>query len=72
MPYNKKALLALPDKEKMALAEELWDSLDESIPSVTDEEIAFAEERLKMHEANPEDGLTWGEFRDKIRQQHGF
>ncbi|HRO45308.1 addiction module protein [Agriterribacter sp.] len=72
MPYNKKELLALPDKEKMALAEELWDSLDESIPPITDEEIAFAEERLKMHEANPEDGLTWEEFRDKIRQRHGF
>ena len=72
MPYNKKELLALPDKEKMALAEELWDSLDESIPPITDEEIAIAEERLKMHEANPEDGLTWEEFRDKIRQRHGF
>lgn len=72
MPYNKKELLALPDKEKMTLAEELWDSLDESTPSITDEEIAFAEERLKMHEANPEDGLTWEEFRDKIRQRHGF
>ena len=72
MPYNKKELLALPDKEKMALAGELWDSLDESAPPITDEEIAFAEERLKMHEANPEDGLTWEEFRDKIRQRHGF
>ena len=72
MPYNKKELLALPDKEKMTLAGELWDSLDESAPPITDEEIAFAEERLKMHEANPEDGLTWEEFRDKIRQRHGF
>lgn len=72
MLYNKKELLALPDKEKMALAEELWDRLDEAIPPITNEEIAFAEERLKMHEVNPEEGLTWGEFSNKIGQQHGF
>lgn len=72
MAYNKKELLALSDKEKLELAEELWDSVEEKMLPISKEEIAFAEERLKMHNANPSEGLTWEEFRKSIKGQHGF
>ena len=53
MAYSKQELLNLPVQEKQGLAEELWNSIDEGLLPVIDEEIAFVNERLKMHEANP-------------------
>jgi len=72
MAYDKKELLALPDQEKLALAEELWGSVEEKIIAITDNEIAFAEERLKMHEANPHEGMSWDEAREKLKAKYGF
>ena len=63
MSYNKKELLSLPAEEKIALAEELWSSVEEELMPVTDEEVAFAEERLKMHEANPEERMSVEELK---------
>ena len=48
MDYNKEALLALPDEEKIALAQELWGSIEDEHLPVTAEEVIFAEERLKL------------------------
>ena len=53
MSYNKKELMSLSADEKLELAEELWSSVEESLMPITNEELAFAEERLKLHEANP-------------------
>jgi putative addiction module component (TIGR02574 family) len=53
MPVNKEELLALSATEKTALAEALWGSVENELLPITDEEVAFTEERLKMHEANP-------------------
>lgn len=62
MPFNKEELLSLPAEEKIALAEELWSSVEEERLPVTDEEIAFAEERLKLHNENPTEGMSVEEF----------
>ncbi len=73
MPYNKKELLSLPANEKVALAGELWNSVeDEELMPVTDEEVAFAEERLKMHEANPNEGMSIEEFKKYFAERYGF
>ena len=72
MAYDKKELLALPDEEKLALAEELWGSVEEKMIPVTEDEISFAEERLKMHEANPQEGMSWDEAREKLKAKYGF
>ena len=72
MAYNKTELLALPDEEKLALAEELWGSVEEKLTPITADDIAFAEERLRMHEANPHDGMDWEEARQKIKAKYGF
>jgi putative addiction module component (TIGR02574 family) len=63
MSYNKKELLSLPSEEKIELAEELWSSVEEELMPITDEEIAFAEERLRLHEANPKEGMGLEELK---------
>ena len=72
MPYNKKELLALPPEEKIELAEELWSSVEEELLPVTDEEIAFAEERLKTHQANPDEGMSMEELKKYFAEKYGF
>ena len=72
MAYDKKELLALSAPEKLALAEELWGSVEEALLPVTTEEIAFAEERLKMHESNPAEGASLDELKKYFAQKYGF
>jgi len=72
MSYNKKELLSLPVDEKVALAEELWSSVEEELMPVTDEELAFAEERLRMHEANPNEGMSLEELKKYFARKYGF
>lgn len=70
MEYNTKDLLTLPAKEKIALAEALWSSVEEDV-SPTNEEIAFAEERLALHNATKE-GFTIEDLKKYIHAKHGF
>ena len=72
MAYNKEDLLKLPVQEKQELAEALWNSIDDNLLPVTEEEIAFAEERYQLHLKNPEDGFTWDELREKVKSKYGF
>ncbi len=72
MPYNKEELLALSPEEKIALAEELWGSLENELLPITDEDISFAEERLKMHEANPTEGVSLEELKNHFSKKYGF
>lgn len=72
MPVNKEELLDLSATEKIALAEELWGSVENELLPITDEEVAFAEERLKMHEANPNEGVSLEEFKNSFAKKYGF
>jgi putative addiction module component (TIGR02574 family) len=72
MAYNKEELLKLPVSEKQELAEALWNSIDDELLPVTEDEILFAEERYKQHLKNPDDGFTWEEFREKVKKKYGF
>ena len=72
MRYKKEDLLKLPIPEKQALAEALWNSIDDELLPVTKEEIAFANERMKMHLDNPGEAMTWEELRKKIENNYGF
>ena len=72
MRYSKEELLSLPAEEKIALAEELWGSVeDENLP-ITDEEIVFAEERLKLHRENPSEGMSINDFKKQFSDKHGL
>ena len=72
MSYNKEELLALPAEEKITLAEELWGSVENELLPITDEDIAFAEERLKMHKANPTEGIDFEQFKSHFSRNYGF
>ena len=72
MPFDKKELFSLPANKKIALAEELWSSVEEELLPITDDEIVFAEERLKMHEANPQEGMSLDELKKYFEQKYGF
>ncbi len=39
---------------------------------ITNEELAFAEERLKSHEANPDEGKSIEEFKKYFAEKYGF
>lgn len=72
MAYNKEELLNLPVNKKQELAEALWNSIDDELLPVTEDEITFAMDRLKMHEANKAEGMSRSEFKSKIQQKYGF
>ena len=72
MPVNKEELLALSATEKIALVEELWGSVENELLPITDEEVAFAEERLKMHEANPNERVSLKEFKNHFAKKYSF
>ena len=71
MAYEKKVpYLSTP--EKLALAEELWGKVEEVLLPVTNEEIAFAEERLKIYESNPSEGASRYELKKYFARKYGF
>ena len=72
MPYNKEELFKLPIEDKLELVEDLWDRIDDELLPVTEEEIRFAKERLDLHKKNPSEGLSWPEFKKKIKEKYGF
>ena len=72
MPYNKEELLKLSVEERIKLAEELWESVDEEQLPATDVEISIAEERYEAYFKNPKEGMSWAEFRKKINDKYGF
>lgn len=69
MAYNKEELMNLPVEEKLQLVEALWDRIDDDLLPVTQEEIAFAEDRLQLHNQNPGEGMSWEELKQKIQER---
>ncbi|MBC7720794.1 MAG: addiction module protein [Pedobacter sp.] len=71
MSYNTSELLSLPTKDKISLAEALWSSVEEEVQP-TAEEIEFAEERLQLHNATLNDGLSVEAFKNYFKDKYGF
>jgi putative addiction module component (TIGR02574 family) len=72
MPYNKQELLSLPPEERAILAEELWSSLEDEAMKVSEDEIAFAEERLKLHNQNPDERLSLEDLKSFLKTNMAF
>lgn len=72
MPYNKEELLNLPVSEKYELVLELWESIDDDLLAVTEEEVKFAKKRLQLHRQNPSAGISREELKKKISKKYGF
>ena len=51
--------------EQLELVEALWDDIAErgAVPPATDAQLAELDLRLKDHEANPDDSISWSEVK---------
>lgn len=61
-------LKKLSNPEKLLLINELWDSLslqEDALP-VPESHKKILDERLRDHEANPEQGSAWKEVKSRI------
>ena len=72
MSFNKEEIWSLSAEEKIALAEELWSSVEEELLPVSNDEIIFAEQRLKMHRENPTEGMNLESFKKYFADKYGF
>lgn len=52
-------------EERLALVEELWDSIAAATP-LTDAQRAELDRRLADHEAHPDDVVSWEEVKSSI------
>ncbi len=64
-------ILQLSVAERIQLVEDIWDSIavvPEAVP-LTDEQKAELDRRLESYGVNPNEGISWQELKDKLRQQ---
>jgi putative addiction module component (TIGR02574 family) len=65
-------LLALPDEEKLILANTLWNTVNKiGEDELNMEDVEFIERRLAEHEANPADVMLWNELKEKVYKKTG-
>ena len=60
----------LPVEERLALVEDIWDSIaaDSAALPLTDIQRDELDRRLAEHETNPDDVVPWEELRDSITE----
>ena len=63
-------LRKLPVPERLELVESLWDSIaaDADQLLLTDLQARELDRRLAAHEANPGEGASWQEIRDRLQK----
>lgn len=64
-------ILQLSIAERIQLVEDIWDSIavvPEAVP-LTEEQKAELDRRLESYQANPDEGISWQELKDKLRQR---
>jgi putative addiction module component (TIGR02574 family) len=67
-------LLQLSPEERIELAEDLWDSVaasPDSMPGLTEEQIAECERRLAEHDRDPSRAVPWEEVRARLLSRLG-
>lgn len=65
------AIRRLSLSEKLALVEEIWESISDdptSIP-VSEAQLAEARQRLVAHDANPRTAIPWDEAEKRLRSK---
>ncbi len=51
---------------------DLWESIDDNLLDVTEEEIQFAKKRLELHLQDPSAGISREELKKKYLRSMGF
>ena len=60
----------LPVADRLRVVESLWDSIDADVPvSLSPEQRAEIDRRVKAHEENADELLTWDEVLDRLRDR---
>ena len=66
-------LLKLSPAERIQLAQDLWDSIDEGdAPTLSEDQIREVERRLAAHDADPESSVPWEVVRERLRSRYGM
>lgn len=64
-------ILQLSVAERIQLVEDIWDSIA-TVPdsvSLTDEQKAELDRRIKAYEANPNEGISWNDLKTKLQKR---
>jgi len=61
--------LTLPVEERMELAQELWDSVDDAELTLTDELKRELDRRLEQLDKNPQNAIPWQEAKAEILRE---
>lgn len=72
MPYNKEELMKLSVEEKLQLIEDLIASVNMEEEDDEEELLTIAKERYEQYLKNPEEGMSWEEFRNNIHNKYGY
>ena len=64
-------LLKLSPQDRIEIAQDLWDSLDEKDLPLTDEQAAELERRMAEMEDNPSTGIPWEVVRESLLKKFG-
>jgi len=61
-------LTSLPVSDRLRVVESLWDSIGSDVPvSLSPEQRAELNRRVKAHESNPNELLSWDQVLDRLR-----
>ncbi|MEO8218630.1 MAG: addiction module protein [Acidobacteriota bacterium] len=63
-------LRKLPLPQRLELVEELWDTIAEDADRLplTEAQTAELDRRLAAHDAEPDEGVSWPELRDRLQK----
>ena len=61
-------LTSLPVTDRLRVVESLWDSIESDTPvAISPEQRDEINRRIKAHEANPDELLSWDQVVDRLR-----
>lgn len=72
MAYDIKELMALPNEEKRVIAQTLWNDINEEPDNYVEAEKRFIEERLRYYKENLNEGISWEELKEQLKNKYGF
>lgn len=74
MSNNLSQILKLSITERILLVEAIWDSITKESGTknnyqLSDEQVRFLEEEIAAYDKNPEEGSSWEEIKNRIKNK---
>lgn len=67
-----KEILDSSIQDKLKAVETIWDSIDNTLLPVADEELKIAKERYQEYISNPADVVSWENVKKGLMNKYGF